>query len=865
MSLATRSVGRVVSISMVTGGSGYSSQPSVTISGGNGSGAQAVAHMAGTMVESIVITNAGSGYTAAPSVIIDGNAQATASVYAGDFRPAVFLRSRFNDMYVIDGMGRGLRWNGTAASMQPIGISKPSKGPSLSATTDAGQLSVGSVSIIRPGAGYTTAPAVSFSGGSPSTSATATATIFGGRVTAIKVTDAGAGYSTAPTVTLSGGCATGASFNVGVRGSVADMTITSGGTGYTTAPTVVFSSAQGLTQANAIVDIAEGQVTSVTVLAGGTGATTTGVTASLTGGGGTGAAVSVRMAYSVSAVTVAQSGSGFFASPVIAFRPDTSDTTFSSAAATGSVNSSGNITGVTLLTGGRYTVPPTAEVLDGTASATANMLPRMTGKYKCCVRYLDDTPVKQKGPIPSSISELVEVDAASSAGKLTWTFSHAGIEDRVTAMELWRTSSNQSVVLFRVATIQRTDAAFDTSYEDTLSDADLQDTERDGYGLMPVTLPSGQLNARRFEVPPGNYGVAVMFQDRAWFAVDTTGESPNSLLFSEVDEVESVPASNELVVQESVGDSDAVVALVPLASSLLICQSRHIYKLQYVAQPVLDGSILLAAYRGILNAQCWDVMGGVAFIADSYGMYAYDGNTLEPVSTPIDDLWRERVIDFSQASKFHVKADTATKVVRFYFCRSGETSTARAMCYCVATKAWWEEEYPQAVTAGANTLVNGRQDVIYGTQAGGFVRSSGYADSGSAVPFRMRTGCLPLVNTDKTSRSIGVLYTATQADATLNVGMHFNNSSSPRPNVITSDRGDGFTTINGSTVATLNLSKARSPLGDASGYARAFFSGAVEDRSAGSDRHVAVAISGQQSSASNAVILHGVTMEGVSG
>ena len=102
-------------------------------------------------------------------------------------------------------------------------------------------------------------------------------------------------------------------------------------------------------------------------------------------------------------------------------------------------------------------------------------------------------------------------------------------------------------------------------------------------------------------------------------------------MFSEVDEPESVPAVNQLILQESVGDSDEIVTLVPLASMLLVFQRRHIYKLQYVAQPVIDASVLLSAYRGILNQDCCDVMGGVAFAADSHGMYAFDGSSLDPI------------------------------------------------------------------------------------------------------------------------------------------------------------------------------------------------------------------------------------------
>ncbi|HEY0946566.1 MAG TPA: hypothetical protein VGD81_14910, partial [Opitutaceae bacterium] len=61
-----------VSLVLVTnGGSGYTSAPAVTFSGGDGSGAQAVAtiNTAG-QVASITIIDGGVGYTSAPSVVI---------------------------------------------------------------------------------------------------------------------------------------------------------------------------------------------------------------------------------------------------------------------------------------------------------------------------------------------------------------------------------------------------------------------------------------------------------------------------------------------------------------------------------------------------------------------------------------------------------------------------------------------------------------------------------------------------------------------------------------------------------------------------------------------------------------------------
>lgn len=856
--LAQRRTGQVVSISLTTGGSGYTAPPSVSFSGGGGTGASGVAHMAGTQVESVVITNGGTGYTSAPTVTISGSAVATASVYAGALIPASFVRSRFNDLYSFDGMGRGLRWDGAAGTMQPIGLQKPYIGPAVSIASSAMSGYVDAINVVSAGNGYSTAPSVTLTGGSPSTAAKARAEVSGGRVIGITVSDSGAGYQSAPTVAISNSNATGASFSVGVLGSVRALTVSAGGTGYTTAPTVVFSTAQGLTKANATVTVADGVVTGVELLSGGTGATGA-ATASLSGGGGTGASVQVGMQYGVSAVTVTAGGTGFLAPPTIRFQEDSTDTTASAAAATAEV-SGGSITKVNVSGGGSYSLPPTVTLGDYNATATATISNSMRGKYKCAIRYIDATPEKFRGPVSSSISDLVEVDTAGGASSLTWTLAHAGLDDRVHAVELWRTTSDQSVLLFRVAKILRSAGNFTGTYTDTFTDEQLSDVERDGYGLLPVTLPSGQLNARRFGVPPANFSVACMFQDRCWLAVDTTGEKPNSLFFSEVDEPESIPMENELVVQESAGDSDAVVALIPMGSFLIAAQSRHLYKLTYVAQPVLDASIMLVAYRGVLNSRCWDVLSGVAFIADSYGIYAFDGQQDQPVSLAVDNYFRDGVIDFTKSSQFFVRADQATKVIRFFYCNATDSSPVRALCYSATNKAWWDEVYAVPVTASAPYATSGQHGVAYAA-SGGFVRMAGYSDNGTAIPYSLRTGNLQLTS-ENGKRGISVLYTPTASDASLSLSRHFNGSATPRDNAVASDRGDGFVVSGPGAASVLNMKRTRSALGDASGVARAMFSGGVEERSAGVDRHVAIAFAGTQSSSGNAPALHAVIVEG---
>ena len=67
---ATVSGGMVTGINVTNGGNAYPSAPTVTISGGGGSGAVATAIEADGAVTSITVNNGGSGYTSAPAVTI---------------------------------------------------------------------------------------------------------------------------------------------------------------------------------------------------------------------------------------------------------------------------------------------------------------------------------------------------------------------------------------------------------------------------------------------------------------------------------------------------------------------------------------------------------------------------------------------------------------------------------------------------------------------------------------------------------------------------------------------------------------------------------------------------------------------------
>lgn len=811
---------------------------------------------------------------------------ATEVTVVGSTRPMSMFKGRFQDLYGVNGYGRGFRWDGANTMLEPLGITKPSVMTAPTASgTGAGYIS--NVQIIDGGAGYYSPPTVTFSGGGATTQAQAQAYIQNGRVAGVTITYRGAGYTGNPVVSFAGGQGTSAAFTVNLQGEITGFRITSAGAGYTGAPTLTIGNTNGLTNHNAVVnvDTTRGILIGYNLLSGGTGATTTGVTASVTGGGATtqGALIPI-MRFSVHSVSVAHSGAGYFSPPIITIIPDPADPTGSGALLQSSVNTSGNITGVTVISGGQYSLPPTARVINSEAKALATMQEAIKGIYQVCIRYIDDTVTTQGGPIPSSISDLKEVDCTTGYATLNYTFDHSAAESRVAGFEIWRTTADQKVALYRVAALMRSAGVLPTSFSESLSDKDLLNPERDitisghssVYGMMPIVLPSGQLNARRFEVPPTNMAVGCMFQDRAWYSVNTDGTKPNSLFFSEIDEPESVPAANELIVQENANDSDAITALVPFGSALLIGQNRHIYRLSYVAQPVFDANIQLVSYRGIMHNRCWDVFAGVVFIADDYGIYAFTGSQEQAISAPIDNYWRDGIIDFSKKDKFFLKVNPQDRVVRFFYLRSGDgTYPTRALCFSIATETWWEETYAQPVPCATVAPIGGKQDVIYGAGSGGFLKQSGITDATTSgttsVPYQYRTPPIVIVNEkatvstpsmqERSSRSLSVLYTPTTVSCPVFMGLHYNNSNTARANAIDTNRGGGFTTAAGSTSAVLDMALTRSSLGNANGKATAYISGRADnDRSVGADRHVAIAFSGTQA---EQVKIHGLTLEGV--
>lgn len=783
-----------------------------------------------------------------------------------------FARGRNGDVYGVNGHGRGFRWDGVTAYVEQLGITAPAGKPTLSANTSSPKYFIRSVDIIDGGFAYKKVPNVTFAGGGGS-GAAAKAELMDGRVHRIAMLDYGANYTSAPSVTVgepdgTSPAGSGATFTVSASGGIVEVYLSNVGAGYTSAPTVTLSGGSGSGALLRTTIDSSGSVAAVEILNPGTGYTSEPtITFSAAPGGGTTAAGSAVVGYVVTSVSVTSAGSGYAGRPRLTFTSTDGSGAYAECTV-GTGNDAGKITAVTLRQGGFYRVKPTASIvtppalLPRPAMLTAVTQPAQRGKYWAAIRYVDDT----SDPIPSSISDLAEIELASPAESLAWTWSNSGIEDRVSKIELWRSSADQALVLYRVTSLSKVAGVFPTSYTDSLADADLIDPNRAGFGALPIVLPNGQPNARRFQPPPTDKSSMVMFQDRAWYGVDTSGSEPNSLYFSEVDEPESVPDTNEIVIQQNMKGTDQVAALMPFGASLIVFQKRHAYRVSYAAQPVIDATITLMAQRGCLNQRCWDTYDGVAYVADAVGVYAFDGNAATPLSDAVDTFWADNVIHFASSKWCFLRVDPATRIVRFFFAVSAGMPD-RALCYHPTTKAWWLEQYAQTIAAADCVASGGRNRMAAGGQSGSlYLLDDGHQDYTSAgaatgIACTLRTGNMAL-DPKEQDRSIRFLYKPTTADCNLALALHFNNSAAARPSAVRTDRGTGFTTEAGQS-ATLNMKVTRSALGDATGYATCAYAGRIDDLSAGADRHIAADVSVTRPSAEG-VIIHGIALMGAS-
>ena len=234
-------------ITITDGGSGYSSAPSITAYGGEGSGVVATATLSDGAVVDVNIVNPGMGYL------------------PGDIIQFAFSGGGSDNSAILE----TVLVTGTIAGLQ----------------------------IVAGGSGYT-AGTLTFTGGGGS-SAAGTYGVTGGVVTSLVITNPGSGYTGSPTIGFSAGGTGAVALAVLSPGAVASVTVVNGGTNFTSTPTLQFQGGGG-TGAAATAVLTAGVITSVTVTNGGSGYTSDPAVIVQTGVNNAAAATATLMPFGVS-------------------------------------------------------------------------------------------------------------------------------------------------------------------------------------------------------------------------------------------------------------------------------------------------------------------------------------------------------------------------------------------------------------------------------------------------------------------------------------------------------------------------------------------------------------------------------------
>jgi hypothetical protein len=216
---------------LTSGGSGYSSAPTVTAFGGSGSGATFTATVINGSVVSVVPLTTGTGYGPADQVQLRFSGGGSDN---GAVLQAVLVAGTVSSILLTNG--------GSAYTSVPTVALTGGGGSGATAVAVLTGTTVTGVTVTNPGTGYTGTPAVAFSGGGGS-GAQAVATLSAGAVDTITVIDGGTNFTGTPTLLITGGGGIGAlATAVVTAGVITSVAVTNGGTDYNSEPTVTVQS-----------------------------------------------------------------------------------------------------------------------------------------------------------------------------------------------------------------------------------------------------------------------------------------------------------------------------------------------------------------------------------------------------------------------------------------------------------------------------------------------------------------------------------------------------------------------------------------------------------------------------------------------
>jgi len=581
------------------------------------------------------------------------------------------------------------------------------------------------------------------------------------RIASVTVVTPGSGYYSPPELLPSGGGGYGLRLEAVVNnGQVTSVNVLDGGTGFVAQPDI-YTSDQGATAipvmrssmrgiyrcayryadwTQTVVDIA--QITAISgdtvtlddatpimpdMILEGTRIPFMAKVISVTGNSVRLSQTPTNVTGGLSRVSITAAGSGYTSAPTV-----TVGGTGTGASVSAVLDATGAVASVSIDQAGTgYGLGPITLTLSAPSSGTT----------ATAVAYIDDAVTVRDMTQPiaySDFSPITDVDAGPNSDRqrcseMIWNLSGAVPPSRAQIVEFYRTSGDESLVFYRLEMYGTVADTIQIQGTDTLNDEELFNPDRPFYAALPVVLPNGAVNAYRFGVPRTDMAVAVQYQDRIWYAVSTSGNDLNTVLFSEYDEFESCPDVNELPIQNNLKTTDYLTALVPFGSFLVAYQTSHAYAISYNTDPIVDSTVQMLSHRGCVSQQCWDIHDNVIYAMDERGIYSLDrSGEVAVLSEAIRNLFDEELIDWERKERFFLKVDNRTNILRA-FVSLGESAGPNpeiALCYHITNNTWWTESWPNGLTGcTVHRPASDRANVpIYGAIDGNLYEMKGDRD-----------------------------------------------------------------------------------------------------------------------------------------
>jgi hypothetical protein len=219
------------------------------------------------------------------------------------------------------------------------------------------------------------------------------------------------------------------------------------------------------------------------------------------------------------------------------------------------------------------------------------------------------------------------------------------------------------------------------------------------------------------------------------YAIRSPPAQRTLLYFSEAGQFDAWPATNAFDVGGSDDLEEEVTGLVSTQSFIYVVQRRHIYRVSYHEDPLVDGGAFMAARRGCVNNRCWVHVDGWTYMLDDRGIHRFDGSdAVEDLSWQVQDLfWLDRLpgelrVNWSAYRLFHASHHRDQATIRWFVAFSGDYMPRHAICYSYKVEQFWIEEYASPI--GASELIKLAQPIsaVASSSARAFALAFGQLD-----------------------------------------------------------------------------------------------------------------------------------------